>query len=187
MICRICHPQRKWSRSPRITAKPPCLRKRAARTTRWLQRQTRWKVPIMTMKRDLSGRGEDLKIFLIIVGVLVVLIALLMSLSATLTLIYDGGWHTSVQVLFIKKDIVLSQILSFILFPENPPIRLRKRARRKREQERHHGAYAGKCAYGRRESDPGCAGKSESEKAPAKRKKSPKSPTTSSSFGTRTA
>ena len=38
-----------------------------------------------------------MKIFLIIVGVLVVLIALLMSLSATLTLIYDGGWHTSVQ------------------------------------------------------------------------------------------
>ena len=32
-----------------------------------------------------------MKIFLIIVGVLVVLIALLMSLSATLTLIYDGG------------------------------------------------------------------------------------------------
>ena len=56
-----------------------------------------------------------MKIFLIIVGVLVVLIALLMSLSATLTLIYDGGWHTSVQVLFIKKDIVLSQILSFII------------------------------------------------------------------------
>ena len=45
------HPQKRWSRSPRITARPPCLRKRAARTTRWLQRQTHWKVPIMTMKK----------------------------------------------------------------------------------------------------------------------------------------
>lgn len=59
-----------------------------------------------------------MQVFLIIVGVLVLLIALLMSLSATLTLIYDNGWHTSVQVLFIKKDIVLSEILSFLLFPE---------------------------------------------------------------------
>ena len=86
-----------------------------------------------------------MKIFLIIVGVLVVLIALLMSLSATLTLIYDGGWHTSVQVLFIKKDIVLSQILSFILFPEKSAEQakkkgkekaLKKRRRKERRQEK---------------------------------------------------
>ena len=74
-----------------------------------------------------------MKIFLIIVGVLVVLIALLMSLSATLTLIYDGGWHTSVQVLFIKKDIVLSQILSFILFPEKSAEQAKKKGKEKKE------------------------------------------------------
>ncbi len=76
-----------------------------------------------------------MKIFLIIVGVLVVLIALLMSLSATLTLIYDGGWHTSVQVLFIKKDIVLSQILSFILFPEKSAEQAKKKGKEKKESK----------------------------------------------------
>lgn len=77
-----------------------------------------------------------MKIFLIIVGVLVVLIALLMSLSATLTLIYDGGWHTSVQVLFIKKDIVLSQILSFILFPEKSAEQAKKKGKEKKESKK---------------------------------------------------
>lgn len=59
-----------------------------------------------------------MKIFLIILAVLVVIIALICSLSATVTLIYDKGWHTKIQVLFIEKDIVLSEILNFILFPE---------------------------------------------------------------------
>lgn len=76
-----------------------------------------------------------MKVFLIIVGVLVVLIALLMSLSATLTLIYDGGWHTSVQVLFIKKDIVLSQILSFILFPEKSAEQAREKEKEKKDKK----------------------------------------------------
>ena len=40
-----------------------------------------------------------MKIFMIIEGVLVVLLALMMSLYETLTLIDEGGWHTSVQVL----------------------------------------------------------------------------------------
>lgn len=57
-------------------------------------------------------------VFLIIVAVLVVLIAVILSLSATVTLVYDKGWHTKVKVLFFEKDIVLSEILSFILFPE---------------------------------------------------------------------
>ena len=99
-----------------------------------------------------------MKIFLIIVGVLVVLIALLMSLSATLTLIYDGGWHTSVQVLFIKKDIVLSQILSFIMFPEKSAEQAKKKGKDKKENKKDHGAYAGKYAHGRGENDPGDAG-----------------------------
>lgn len=77
-----------------------------------------------------------MKVFLIIVGVLVVLIALLMSLSATLTLIYDGGWHTSVQVLFIKKDIVLSQILSFILFPEKSAEQAKDKEKKKKDKKK---------------------------------------------------
>ncbi|MCM1114912.1 MAG: hypothetical protein NC397_05390 [Clostridium sp.] len=58
-----------------------------------------------------------MKTFLIIVAVLSVLIVVICSLSATVTLIYDKGWQTKVKVLFIEKDIVLSEILSFILFP----------------------------------------------------------------------
>lgn len=59
-----------------------------------------------------------MKVFLIVVAVLVVIIALILSVSATFTVVYDKGWHTKLKVLFIEKDIVLSEILSFILFPE---------------------------------------------------------------------
>ena len=59
-----------------------------------------------------------MKVFLIILAVLILLFAFILSLSAELTVIYDNGWHTSVQVLFIKKDIELSKILNFILFPD---------------------------------------------------------------------
>lgn len=56
--------------------------------------------------------------FLIVVAVLVVIIAFILSISATFTVIYDKGWHTKVKVLFIEKDIVLSKLISFILFPD---------------------------------------------------------------------
>ncbi len=59
-----------------------------------------------------------MKIFLIIVAVIVVIIAIILSLSATVTLVYDKGWSTKLNVLFIEKEISLSQILSFVLFPE---------------------------------------------------------------------
>lgn len=59
-----------------------------------------------------------MKVFLIILAVLVLLFAFILSLSAELTVVYDNGWHTSVQVLFIKNDIELSKILNFILFPD---------------------------------------------------------------------
>ncbi|MFR5876748.1 MAG: DUF2953 domain-containing protein [Eubacterium sp.] len=59
-----------------------------------------------------------MKVFLIILAVLVVIIAFILSLSAELTVIYDNGWTTRIKVLFIEKDIELSKILSFLLFPE---------------------------------------------------------------------
>lgn len=59
-----------------------------------------------------------MKVFLIILAVLIVITALILSLSAELTVIYDNGWITRVKVLFIEKDIELSKILSFLLFPE---------------------------------------------------------------------
>lgn len=57
-------------------------------------------------------------VFLIIVAVLAVIIAFILSLSATFTVVYDKGWHTKIKVLFIEKDIILSDLISFILFPE---------------------------------------------------------------------
>lgn len=59
-----------------------------------------------------------MKIFLIVVAVLALIIAAICSLSATVTLVYDKGWSTKVKVLFFEKDIVLSEILSFIMFPQ---------------------------------------------------------------------
>lgn len=59
-----------------------------------------------------------MKVFLIIVAVLAVVFVLILSLSAELTVIFDNGWTTRIRVLFIEKDIELSKILSFLLFPE---------------------------------------------------------------------
>lgn len=59
-----------------------------------------------------------MKVFLIILAVLVVLTAIILSLSAELTVVYDKGWSTCASFLFIEKDIELSKILSFLLFPQ---------------------------------------------------------------------
>lgn len=59
-----------------------------------------------------------MKTFLIILAVIVLIFAIILSLSAEVTVIYDNGWHTTVQVLFIKKDVELSKILNFVLFPD---------------------------------------------------------------------
>ena len=41
-----------------------------------------------------------MKVFLIIVAVLAVIIIAVLSLSATITLVYDKGWHTSFKNTF---------------------------------------------------------------------------------------
>lgn len=74
-------------------------------------------------------------VFLIILAVLVVLTALLMSLSATLTVVYDKGWHTSVRVLFFEKDVVLSDILSFLMFPEKKAKEAKEKKSEKKKSE----------------------------------------------------
>ncbi|MGN1203264.1 MAG: hypothetical protein ACI4RF_08195 [Eubacterium sp.] len=76
-----------------------------------------------------------MKVFLIIIAVLAVLIALILSLSATVTLIYDKGWHTKVKVLFIEKDIVLSKIISFILFPEKKAKDVAEEGKKKKQKK----------------------------------------------------
>lgn len=77
-----------------------------------------------------------MKTFLIVVAVLAVIIIAILSLSATVTLVYDKGWHTTIQILFIKKDIVLSKILSFILFPEKKAEEVAKESEDKKKSEK---------------------------------------------------
>ncbi len=84
-----------------------------------------------------------MKVFLIIIAVLAVIIIAVLSLSATLTVVYDKGWHTKVSILFIEKDIVLSKILSFILFPENKAKevsddRNKKKSKKKSEKSKNN-------------------------------------------------
>ena len=59
-----------------------------------------------------------MKVFLIILAVLALTFAIVLSLSAEFTVIYENGWHTKIRVLFFEKDIELSKLLSFVLFPE---------------------------------------------------------------------
>ncbi len=77
-----------------------------------------------------------MKVFLIIVAVLVVIIALICSLSATVTLVYDKGWHTKIQVLCIEKDIILSEILNFILFPEKKAKDVAEESKKKKQEKK---------------------------------------------------
>ena len=77
-----------------------------------------------------------MKVFLIIVAVLAVIIIAILSLSATVTLVYDKGWHTKIQFLFIEKDIVLSKILSFVLFPEKKAEEAAKESKNKKNNRR---------------------------------------------------
>lgn len=76
-----------------------------------------------------------MKVFLIILAVLVVIVAAVLSLSATVTLVYDKGWHTKIKVLFIEKDIVLSKILSFVLFPEKKAQEVAEDKKKKKESK----------------------------------------------------
>ncbi|MBQ9228252.1 MAG: DUF2953 domain-containing protein [Eubacterium sp.] len=59
-----------------------------------------------------------MKVFLIILAVIVLLLVIVLSLSAEFTIIFDNGWTTKVKVLFIEKDVKLSQLLSFIVLPD---------------------------------------------------------------------
>ena len=77
-----------------------------------------------------------MKVFLIIVAVLAVIIIAILSLSATVTLVYDKGWHTKIQILFIEKDIVLSKILSFVLFPEKKAEEVAKESKNKKNSKK---------------------------------------------------
>lgn len=56
---------------------------------------------------------------LIVIAVIIVIIAAVFSVSATFTITYTDKWKTSIRILWIEKDIELTKILNFILFPQN--------------------------------------------------------------------
>ena len=68
---------------------------------------------------------------LIVIAVIVVVIALILSLSATVTVVYDNKWRTTISVLWINKDIELSKILSFILFPQESAKKVKEKTKKK--------------------------------------------------------
>lgn len=72
--------------------------------------------------------------FLIIVAVLAVIIIAVLSLSATFTVVYDKKWTTTVSFLFIEKEISISKILSFVLFPEKAANEAVKKEKKKKQK-----------------------------------------------------
>jgi len=75
------------------------------------------------------------KVFLIILGVLVLLIVLLMSVSAEFTVIFDNGWSTKIRVLFYEKDIKLTELLNFVLFPDKAGKEAADKSKEKKAQK----------------------------------------------------
>lgn len=76
-----------------------------------------------------------MKTFLIILAVLVVLTVIILSLSATFTVIYDEKWTTKIKVLWIEKEIKITEILSFILFPEEKAKQVKDEKSAKKEEK----------------------------------------------------
>lgn len=66
-------------------------------------------------------------IFLSITGIL--------SISATFTVIYDGKWTTTVKVLWYEREIKLSSIINFILFPDKAAHDARTKQAEKSEEK----------------------------------------------------
>lgn len=77
-----------------------------------------------------------MKTFLIVIAVIAVIIIAIISLSATLTVVYDKGWKTKIKILFIEKDIVLSKILSFLIFPERKAKDISDKSKKKKQDKK---------------------------------------------------
>ncbi len=74
-------------------------------------------------------------VFLIVVAVLAVVFSLILSVSATFTVVYDNKWSTRIKVLWIDKEIELTKILSAILFPDKAAQDLKQKKQEKKKPE----------------------------------------------------
>ncbi len=80
-----------------------------------------------------------MKVFLIILGVILLLFILILSISAELTVIFDNGWTTKIKVLFIEKDIELTKLLSFLVAPEKAGKDAAEKAKSKKKKGKDDG------------------------------------------------
>lgn len=55
---------------------------------------------------------------LIALAIILLSITGILSISATFTVIYDNKWTTTVKILWFEREIKISSILNFILFPD---------------------------------------------------------------------
>lgn len=53
----------------------------------------------------------------IVLGVLVLIVALLLAIRVTFIISYDQSWSTKIRILFIEKEINLTELIRGILFP----------------------------------------------------------------------
>ena len=77
-----------------------------------------------------------MKVFLIILGIIVLLTVLILSISAEFTIIFDNGWTTKIRVLFIEKDIELTKLLSFIISPEKAGKDAAEKSKEKKDKKK---------------------------------------------------
>lgn len=77
-----------------------------------------------------------MKVFLIILAVLALLVLIIFSISAEFTIIFDNGWTTKIKVLFIEKDIKLTQLLSFIVRPDKAGEEAAEESKEKKQKKK---------------------------------------------------
>lgn len=76
-----------------------------------------------------------MKVFLIVVAAIVLVFAIIFSISADFTIIFDNGWTTKVKILFIEKNIKLSKLLSFLVAPEEAGRQTAEKAKEKHQRK----------------------------------------------------
>ena len=81
-----------------------------------------------------------MKVFLIILAALILIFILILSISAEFTIIFDNGWTTKIKVLFIEKDIQITQLLSFLVAPDKAGAEAAENAKKKKKEKKQEKA-----------------------------------------------
>lgn len=76
-------------------------------------------------------------VFLIALGVIAVVLSIGLSISATFNVTYDKGWKTTVTILGREREIKLTKLLSFILFPDKSAQEVKKGRNKSKAKETH--------------------------------------------------